>query len=578
MNSEELESSLRTEFENYLKNIFADMKQEVSDFQENFETELDEQKIQIQQKIEAELEEQKIHFTKVFKDFSEIVKDEKKLEDGFRESVIEHMKLARDEGARITATAIAEAEKLEEETTSVSANFSELLDAVKDISSRDSQLEILKSLVEHAAQYTPRGAFFIVKNEHLVGWRVFGGEEHPNPQAVREVFFPLASDTALSESIKTLKTVKSSYDSYADDSIYLNQLDFEQPEKMYAVPLAVRGHGVAVLYADAGTKGDNVNVEALENLVRVAGLSVEVLASSGEVKSQAKQQDSYETGETQESEEQKAVVAETEAKESYSFADAASAAEEVSEDYSTNYADQEESFSYEQEFRSEPVQEEAQQFEQTQQEEDSSAAYETPEEVRTVESSNEIETQSVEEFAEAVVETEETFVEVSGDEAQTAYENFSSNEFQSEISQAYEAETPVQFDDSSQSEESEQSESETPMSDEYDIRPHFGDRNVDLPIEVDLDERHLHNKARRFAKLLVSEIKLYNEQKVEEGREASDLYERLREAIDRSREMYDKRVQPPVAAKFDYFHYELINTLAEGEENKLGGSYPGAVV
>jgi len=53
------------------------------------------------------------------------------------------------------------------------------------------------------------------------------------------------------------------------------------------------------------------------------------------------------------------------------------------------------------------------------------------------------------------------------------------------------------------------------------------------------------------------------------------LYERLREAIDRSREMYEKRVQPPVAAKFDYFHYELINSLAEGDEGKLGRSYPG---
>ncbi|NNE98930.1 MAG: hypothetical protein HKN25_07905, partial [Pyrinomonadaceae bacterium] len=107
------------------------------------------------------------------------------------------------------------------------------------------------------------------------------------------------------------------------------------------------------------------------------------------------------------------------------------------------------------------------------------------------------------------------------------------------------------------------------------VRSRFGDRNVDLPIEVAEDERRYHNDARRFARLLVSEIKLYNEQKVKEGRDSADLYERLREAIDRSREMYDKRVQPPVAAKFDYFNYELVNTLAEGDEGKLGGSYPG---
>ena len=106
----------------------------------------------------------------------------------------------------------------------------------------------------------------------------------------------------------------------------------------------------------------------------------------------------------------------------------------------------------------------------------------------------------------------------------------------------------------------------------------LSDRNVDLPIEVPEDERRSHNDARRFARLLVSEIKLYNEKKVIEGREASDLYPRLREAIDRSREMYDKRVQPPVASKFDYFHYELVNSLAEGDAARLGSGYPGATV
>jgi hypothetical protein len=42
--------------------------------------------------------------------------------------------------------------------------------------------------------------------------------------------------------------------------------------------------------------------------------------------------------------------------------------------------------------------------------------------------------------------------------------------------------------------------------------------------------------------------------------------------------MYDKRVQPPVAAKFDYFHYELVNALADGNAERLGSSYPGSSV
>ncbi len=106
-----------------------------------------------------------------------------------------------------------------------------------------------------------------------------------------------------------------------------------------------------------------------------------------------------------------------------------------------------------------------------------------------------------------------------------------------------------------------------------------GSYDAALPVEVtDEEENRQHHDARRFARLLVSEIKLYNEQKVVEGRADGNLYVRLREYIDRSREMYDKRVKPEVSSRYDYFHHELVNTLAEGNAAKLGEAYPGAVV
>jgi hypothetical protein len=42
--------------------------------------------------------------------------------------------------------------------------------------------------------------------------------------------------------------------------------------------------------------------------------------------------------------------------------------------------------------------------------------------------------------------------------------------------------------------------------------------------------------------------------------------------------MYDKRVKSEVAGRYDYFHSELVNTLAEGDVSKLGANYPGATV
>ncbi len=89
------------------------------------------------------------------------------------------------------------------------------------------------------------------------------------------------------------------------------------------------------------------------------------------------------------------------------------------------------------------------------------------------------------------------------------------------------------------------------------------------------EEEKIHADAKRFARLLASEIKLYNEQRVEEGRANRDIYVRLKRDIDRSRDMYEKRVSPIVSRKVDYFHDELIRVLGDNDPATLGSDYPG---
>ena len=84
------------------------------------------------------------------------------------------------------------------------------------------------------------------------------------------------------------------------------------------------------------------------------------------------------------------------------------------------------------------------------------------------------------------------------------------------------------------------------------------------------DANRKHDEARRFARLLVSEIKLYNEPKVEQGRKNKDLYERLKEDIDRSRQMYDERIPEDIRKSSNYFYDELVRILADGDAGALG--------
>jgi len=87
------------------------------------------------------------------------------------------------------------------------------------------------------------------------------------------------------------------------------------------------------------------------------------------------------------------------------------------------------------------------------------------------------------------------------------------------------------------------------------------------------EDQEVHRKAQRFAHLLVDEIKLYNQAKVAEGRKSKDLYDRLKDAIEKSRATYQKRYGNTVAASGNYFQHEIIRSLAEDDLSIMGANF-----
>ena len=86
-------------------------------------------------------------------------------------------------------------------------------------------------------------------------------------------------------------------------------------------------------------------------------------------------------------------------------------------------------------------------------------------------------------------------------------------------------------------------------------------------------QEDLLKKARLFAKLLVSEIKLYNQAKINQGRQHKDLYSRLKKDIDRCRASYEKLYGGTVATH-NFFTQEVIKSLAENDVSVLGNDFP----
>jgi hypothetical protein len=474
--SGQLEESMRHEIESYLEGRLSGIKQEISALQS-----------QLNESLNRLLDRQ----------------GDVQLDGAVAASILDHLRSAHEAGIDLAASESGHA-KASSEMAIVKA-------AISEIDEQDSQANILKILVNRAAAFAPRVAFFVVKGEQSIGWRARGFEGTVGDNAIHQMKFSLAADTAVGSAARTRTSWSGGPGSHSEDHLIINRLGDEPPARIVAIPLVVRKRAVAVLYADSGgLDSEAINLEAIETLVRVSGMAVELLAGRS-TPAQA-------SAAPQPATEEPAPAPEPESYEQPGYQPAAEYDELT------------------------PVVEESAPAADVSEVGPEPAAYQAEAEVEPqTDFQPEAEPQSESQFGYSAVED-------------------------APVSEAS-AEMPVET---------------APLAEETAApaapRRRYG-ADVELPVEVaGEEERRLHNDARRFARLLVSEIKLYNEQKVSEGRSQGDLYPRLREYIDRSREMYDKRVKPEVAQRYDYFHHELVGTLAEGDEAKLGGAYPGATV
>jgi hypothetical protein len=81
--------------------------------------------------------------------------------------------------------------------------------------------------------------------------------------------------------------------------------------------------------------------------------------------------------------------------------------------------------------------------------------------------------------------------------------------------------------------------------------------------------------ARRFAKVKIAEIQLYQAPAVKAGRASHDLYGALKPHIDAARQAFEERYLGNGHPTADYLHTEFVRTLANDDATLLGPGYPG---
>lgn len=93
------------------------------------------------------------------------------------------------------------------------------------------------------------------------------------------------------------------------------------------------------------------------------------------------------------------------------------------------------------------------------------------------------------------------------------------------------------------------------------------------------NERDMHKRADRVAKVSMQDIKMLRPEEVRQGRESKDICVRLRSEIDKARKEYDRRFQAILEHPVDHFHHWLVEILGGGDAETLGEyPYPSPVL
>lgn len=91
------------------------------------------------------------------------------------------------------------------------------------------------------------------------------------------------------------------------------------------------------------------------------------------------------------------------------------------------------------------------------------------------------------------------------------------------------------------------------------------------------NEKAVHIRAQRFARVKVAEMQLYQPEVCRAGRDQKNLYLFLKQEVDNAREQFRTQFMT-TQNMVDYLHLELVRTLAANDEHSLGDDYPGQMV
>src|SRR5947199_1278472 len=150
-------------------------------------------------------------------------------------------------------------------------------EALKEISQKLTQVDILACFLDKAALFAPRVAFFVIKSGSIVGWQARGFEGDFNNDSIQSLSFSHGSDNLLRQVYVSKVVFKVNTASNPAIQDIVARFGHLAPDSICAIPLVIRDKTVAILYADSGLIPNYpLDTSILEIITTVVSLAVEV--------------------------------------------------------------------------------------------------------------------------------------------------------------------------------------------------------------------------------------------------------------------------------------------------------------
>lgn len=98
---------------------------------------------------------------------------------------------------------------------------------------------------------------------------------------------------------------------------------------------------------------------------------------------------------------------------------------------------------------------------------------------------------------------------------------------------------------------------------------------IPAPARIPEPDQALHLKAQRYARVHIAQMLIDQYDAVEHGRRNRALYVYLKEPLEGQRQEFRRLYLDTCASMTDYYHEELVRTLANNDAELLGPQYPG---